>query len=374
MLILNLTRGNSGMRVPLRLPAIPADVGDVYAKLDQISKDERKTRIASAVSENAFLERFFWNKPLDSLDELNKLAERLDSLDEQELHTFEGVLNAESIDSIEDILRLADSLKDYIFINGITTEKELGEFLVASGYKGFSEDAKPYLDYAAIGTEYYAERGGAFTAHGYTLRRSSALSLSAEQKEKPIFRVNLQTREMQLQRVKPVMLELPADETRMRYVKNTLNIQDFSEATIESAYCVNELFKGTIPLQKPDMETLAELANRLSKILSKGDAFKMLSLLSAKEPATLEESLQLAKELDTYEFIHSSEEDYGKAALLELCGDEEIPDILDGFIDWQNFGLYMMEQDGIISTQYGAIRKAEPQQLEQAAEMEMQGF
>ena len=38
MLILNLTRGDSGMRVPLRLPATPADVGDAYAKLDQISK------------------------------------------------------------------------------------------------------------------------------------------------------------------------------------------------------------------------------------------------------------------------------------------------------------------------------------------------
>ena len=45
MLILNLTRGDSGTRVPLRLPATPADVGDAYAKLDQISKKEKETRI-----------------------------------------------------------------------------------------------------------------------------------------------------------------------------------------------------------------------------------------------------------------------------------------------------------------------------------------
>ena len=374
MLILTLTRGNSGMRVSLRLPATPADVGEAYAKLDQISKNEKKTRIAGVVSENEFLERFFQDKPFGPLDDLNELAKRLDNMDEQELQTFEGALNAESINGIQDIFRVADSLKDYVFISGVTTEKELGEYLVASGYKGFSEDAKPYLDYAAIGTEYYAERGGAFTAHGYTLRRSSAQSLTAEKKEEPIFRVNLQTREMRLQRIKPVTLELPAGETRLRYVKNALNIQNFSEATVESAYCVNRFFKGTIPLQEPDVEHLAELADRLSKIFAQGDEFKMLSLLSAKRPATLEDALRLAEELGTYEIIPGSEEDYGKAALLELCGDEEILEVLDGFVDWQDFGLYLMEHDGIISTQYGAIRKVEPQQPEQGAGMEMQGY
>ena len=374
MLILNLTRGDSGIRVPLHLPATPADVGDVYAKLDQISKKEKLTRIASVVSDSKFLERYFRDKLLDPLDELNELAERLDSMDEQQLLTFEGALNAESINGLEDILHIADSLEDYLFIHGVTTEKELGEFLVASGYKEFSEAVKPYLDYAAIGKEYYAEHGGAFTVDGYILRRSSAQALAAEEKKEPIFRVNLQTREMRLQRVKPLMLELPAGETRMSYVKNALNIRDFSEATVESAYCVNRLFQQVFPLQSPDVSLLAELADNLSKIQAQGDEFKMLSVLSAKKPATLEDALRLTEELDAYEFLHISEEDYGKAVLLELCGDEEILDMLDGFIDWQNFGLCMMEQDGVISTQYGVIRRVEPEQPEQEAGMQLQGF
>ena len=80
MLILNLTRGDSGIRVPLHLPATPADVGDVYAKLDQISKKEKLTRIAGVVSDSNFLERYFRDKLLDPLDELNELAERLDGI------------------------------------------------------------------------------------------------------------------------------------------------------------------------------------------------------------------------------------------------------------------------------------------------------
>ena len=58
MMILNLTRGNSGMRVPLRLPATPADLGSAYAKLDEISSEATQTRIASVVSEVGFLDRY----------------------------------------------------------------------------------------------------------------------------------------------------------------------------------------------------------------------------------------------------------------------------------------------------------------------------
>lgn len=366
MLILNLTRGDSELCVPLYLPATPADVGDAYAKLDQISEKEKLTRIAGVVSDSVFLERYFRDKLLTPLDELNKLAEMLDGMDEQQLLTFDGALNVERINGLQDIFRIADSLEDYIFINGVTTEKELGEFLVASGYKSFSEDAKPYLDYAAIGTEYDAEQCGAFTAHGYILRRSSAQSLAADKEEEAIFRVNLQTREMRLQHVKPVTLELPASETRMSFVKNAMNIRDFSEATVESAYCVNRLFQQVFPLHSPDVGLLAELASRLSKILAQGDEFKMLSVLTAKKPATLEDALLLAEDLDTYELLRISEEDYGKAVLLELCGDEEILDMLDGFVDWQNFGLCMMEQDGVISTPYGAIRRVNQKPKQEA--------
>ncbi len=56
MLILNLTRGDSELCVPLYLPATPADVGDAYAKLDQISEKEKLTRIAGVVSDSVFLE------------------------------------------------------------------------------------------------------------------------------------------------------------------------------------------------------------------------------------------------------------------------------------------------------------------------------
>ena len=85
MLILNLTRGNSGMRVPLRLPATPGEIGEAYSKLDEISLEAMQTRIASVVSEVGFLDRYLRDRmvtrPGDYCD-LNELAEKMDRMDE----------------------------------------------------------------------------------------------------------------------------------------------------------------------------------------------------------------------------------------------------------------------------------------------------
>ena len=133
MLILNLTRGRSNWRVPLSLPSTPGEIAEAYSQLDQISKKEQSTRIAGVLSEVSFFDSFFRDKYPDSFDELNELAQRLERMTEQELRTLDGALNLESIGSVADILRIADSLKDYIFVNGVTTEKDLGRFLVDTG-------------------------------------------------------------------------------------------------------------------------------------------------------------------------------------------------------------------------------------------------
>ena len=375
MIILNLARGKNGMCVPLRLPATPADIGEAYSKLDDISTKAKQTRIASVISEVGFLDRCLRDRMMTAFGDcagLNKLAEKINQMDEQQLRTFDGALNAESINGITDILRIADSLKDYIFIGGITTEKELGRFLVDSGYKNFSESAKPYLDYAAIGSEYYAERGGAFTGNGYTLRRKNAEPMLKEQN--PFFRLKLQTAAMRALGQEPITLELPAGEDRLRCVMEALNVEDFAEARIIDAKCESSLFQRYIPLVSPNVYVLEELAEYLSVIDNRGETYKMLAVLDLKKPATAEEAVRLAVSLDNYEEPHCSEVDYGKGAILRLCGDQEVVDAIDGFIDWQEFGLYMMDQDGFVYAEHGFIREKECPQPAMAMGMQMAGY
>ena len=146
---LTLARDKSGKCVGLRLPATSADIGAVYAKLDAISTDERTTYIPRADTGIGSLDRWLRDRKMDGsgdYTELGELSEKIDRMSDTERKTFDGALTGSARERVTDLLRIADSLDDYIFIHGVTTEKELGRFLVDSGYKGFPESVKPYLD------------------------------------------------------------------------------------------------------------------------------------------------------------------------------------------------------------------------------------
>ena len=60
------------------------------------------------------------------IHKLNNLADRIDKMDSRECELFAGALDAESINGLDDVLRLAEHLDDYILLPGITSDIELG--------------------------------------------------------------------------------------------------------------------------------------------------------------------------------------------------------------------------------------------------------
>lgn len=376
MLILNLTRGKSTIRAPLRLPATPEDVGEAFAKLDEVCGMKTETRITETVSDVEFLAAFFRDMEIpkgEGFEQMNELARRIDRMSEQELRTFNGALYTENAGTVEDVLRIADSLEDYLFIP-VTTEKALGCFLVNSGYKDFPESVKPYLDYAAIGKEYQAQRGGAFTPEGYTLRRNLAEVLAPQEKRwwDPIFRVLLQTPDRWSRGFPPYALELPARESQLRDAQDELQVQDLEEAELVQAECVYEPIKPYIPLTDPEFALLRDLSVNLSAAMDSFGKNLVLAVYEAKRPCSLEEAGALALAVEQYELVTDVEE-YGWNSLYELCGDEELLDTVDGYMDWHAFGLHMMEEDGLIPTVQGYVRhlRLEQPDMEQAIEMTM---
>ena len=360
-MILTLARDNSGRCVGLRLPADPADIAAAYEKLDAVSMDDRQTHILRAETGVGSLDRWLRDRPMDrpgDYIELGELSEKITRMDDKAIKTFDGALTGASINSVADVLRVADSLTEYVFISDVTTEKELGRFLVDSGYKGFPESVKPYLDYNAIGVEYHAEHDGAFTVNGYTLRRSSAESLITEQEEHAVvFRVHLQTGGMRNLGQDPYVLALPASEEQLQYAKDALNIEDFAEAAVVQVDCAQEYLNQFLPLDYSDVDLLDQLAESISQAWSGEDAFKLMAALAAERPVTLDAAIELADNLNRYELMQCTCEEYGKQALLKLTDDQEVVDTVDGFIDWGEFGEHMMQEDGIKLTEYGMIRR-----------------
>lgn len=370
-MILTLARDKSGKCVGLRLPATSTDIGAVYAKLDAISTDERKTYILRADTGIGALDRWLRDRKMDGpsyYNELGELSEKIDRMSDTERKTFDGALTGSASERVTDLLRIADSLDEYIFIHGVTTEKELGRFLVDSGYKGFPESVKPYLDYNAIGIEYHAEHDGAFTGDGYTLRRSSAEPMITEQERPIVFTVYLRTGGMRNLGQDPFKLTLPASDAQLQYAKDSLNIEDFEEATILQITGLEKLPLNEIPREDMDVWQLNGFAEELVIADATQDRNKIRSALEMEKPTTLDEATGIIMHPENYVMVRDTCEEYGRKALLKLTGDQEVVDTVDGFIDWGEFGEQMMAEAGIVSTEYGMIRRVSNHALEQSAD------
>jgi hypothetical protein len=176
MITLHLTRSDDDEGVYMRLPCTPAETGEVWAALDHISEDVASTRIVGAISNVWGIGQYLKNADINDPEQLKKLvriAENIDKLDLSECRIFEGALNAESVNGLDDVINIGERLDQYILIPDATTDYELGIFLVHSGVMPFDESVRPYLNYSRIGIEYYANHGGAYTVGGYVVRRDS---------------------------------------------------------------------------------------------------------------------------------------------------------------------------------------------------------
>ena len=131
MLDLYLTRGEHNDWVTLRLPTSPAEIGEVYAWLDCISSCVDDTRIASVSSSVPNIEQYIRNADLNDIEKLNRLAEQIDSMDQSTAQTFAGALDAESINGLDDILRIAEHIADYVCIEEVSSDRTLGDYILS---------------------------------------------------------------------------------------------------------------------------------------------------------------------------------------------------------------------------------------------------
>ena len=146
-MIINLAKGRGTLRQPLPLPATAAEFRDAISIL-QSTSGSGVLRIAGVMCPVSNLEKYITNEDVtdpDVREKLNTLAEKVDAMSEQDVKTFIGALDMTSINSLDDVLRVVESLNNYIFINGVTTEKELGQFLVDTGRQHLSRKCKARL-------------------------------------------------------------------------------------------------------------------------------------------------------------------------------------------------------------------------------------
>lgn len=114
MIDLHLNHGNSHEGVYLRLPATPGEVGEAFGMLEKLGEGKVTVFDVSCPIHNIY--QYIINTDVsneDNLAKLQKIAEAIDSMHKTERQTFSGALDAESINGLDDVLRIADHLQDY---------------------------------------------------------------------------------------------------------------------------------------------------------------------------------------------------------------------------------------------------------------------
>ena len=290
-------------------------------------------------------------RSLDDVSQLNALVEKAECLGERDLKILSGALQMENVSCLAEVYRTVQNISDYELIGGVTTERALGQWLVETGQidVSFSEDVRPYLDYAGIGSAQSEALGGAFTPYGYVKRREEA---PAQAKSPYSIILTL----MSLERSDA--LTLPASEEELEEAKEDLGIDDFSQAIIANAKYTVPCLERLIPMDGITVETASILAPFLLEIEQADEArMKFCATLEAEQPDTFAEAVSIAMHQDNYEQVPEDMDEYGKQVLRRTGADDEVMDTIDGYMDFEQLGRDSMEEDSVRQTEYGLVRR-----------------
>lgn len=168
-------------------------------------------------------------------------------------------------------------------------------------------------------------------------------------------------------------LVLPADEKYLDAVKAYLDIDVFADAMLRDIRFkvpyIGELICDT---DCPAVEDHNDFAEALEGIWQQdGMLLTYAAVLDAEKPETLRGALELLQNLDNYQRIVDTY-GYGQQRLQETLGlDDEAICELDGYMDFEKYGADCMENDHVIETEFGRLRRLEPPLPEQTQGQQM---
>ena len=361
MILLTLSRGKGEETVRLQLPASPAEIGETFAFLDRISLDTTATAILDVSSNVPVLYRCLYDVDVEDSEQfqkLQKLAERTEALSPAKAAIFSGALDAECVWNLEGALTVADRLDEYMLVNNVSSDSELGIYLVNKGITPFPDRFKPYINYARVGAEYREKYDGVYANGSYVQKK--ALELLGNEPLDAVFRVRLKNICSKGAKNEIVQIMLPATFEQLESARQFLGIDSLNMVKLVQVEALRPYLGEHLPLHGTDMrlEQLDELAENIRQMDQEdGALLKYLSVLDVEQPATLQEALKLSIELDDYERVPDDPEEYGKQVLERIGADEELISTLDGFTDFEAMGNFYMREDGVRRTEFGLLRK-----------------
>lgn len=360
--MIQLKLSKQGMRegVALNLPATPAEVSEACAWFERLGISQEQVKIVGASSPVRTLDKYIVSHGdlhrAGDLDKLNTLAEQLEQMDKRQQDILGGAIDAESISSLDDVLGVSSNLDRYVFLPNIVTNEELGKFLVDTGYKDFPEETHPYLNYAAIGMEYYTNNGGAYGPGGY-VRHKAAPELEV-QVQKPLITLRLYSVSLAQSKAPPYRLALPALNEELKQAAEMVGVAKIADAPIVSVEFGDETLKALLPTECVSVSDANHLAMTIEELRQREELYqKYLAVLTVEQPKTVTDALWLSTELDDYELVPEDDYEYGQAVLRRHGATDEVLQKMIGYMNMEGLGRDARADDGVRKTEFGSIRR-----------------
>ena len=298
------------------------------------------------------------------LDELDYLAKRLDSFDSGEAAQFQTMTEALDLTDMKDLINLTFCCQQTTVITDFSDLEAIGREHYMNTHGGCAEVQElEALDGTETAILLIDGGGGKVTRYGVVYDNGMKLGQSYDGRhfpaylyEPPTLMVALTSR-MEPEDTKNITwLYLPAAKEQLERAMARSGIDNPENMRFRFAECMfPDEVKAVLDFQSEGLFALNELAQAITK-LSCADQRKLGAMVTMAEPECASQIRHLAENLDQFEFCPDvrTPAEYGRFMIQE-SGHFEYDPNLDGFYDYEGYGLRRMEQESGMFTDRGYI-------------------
>ncbi len=298
------------------------------------------------------------------LDELDYLAKRLDSFDNGEAAQFQAMTEALNLTDVKDLINLTFCCQQSTVITDFSNLEAVGRDHYMNTHGGCASIQE--LD-ALDGTEtailLIDGGGGRVTRYGVVYDNGMELGQSYDGKhfpaylyEPPMLMVALTSRTEPEDTKNTTWLYLPAAKAQVERAVARSGINDPENMRFRFVECMlPDEIKAVLDFRSESLFALNELVQTVTDLSDK-DRQKLGSVVVMAKPECASQIRHLAENLDQFEFCPDvrTPAEYGRF-MIQKSGYFEYDPNLDGFYDYEGYGLRRMEQESGIFTDCGYI-------------------
>jgi len=284
--------------------------------------------------------------------ELNRLAHRIDQMDDYQRTVFKAWCHAQDSCTVEDAMRASYHLHSVDLYPGVNSDEMLGEFALDNDifyeYSELDDDTFAMLDRVKVGARMREQDGGVFSNGGYLLAGDFFGEPLPAEEPLAYFQVRFSDEHRD-----SGWCDVPLSKADERLITKMFDCEGLSELPFESQSIIPQL--NEIASSADELPELDQL-NQALVGMSSEEIQKYKALLDVIQPDSSSAALCLAQEMNCYDvtLTYADPAAYAMDFLEREFGMSKKDPTIQ-YIDLAALGNDELRAAGYESTRYGAV-------------------